>query len=246
MKKEKFDISKQVMETIRKENISIRSKYLIVAEKVGLGGVFGFTLLLSIFFLNLLLYSFKVTDRLEYLAFGQPGLEVLLQTFPYHWLLLAILFLALAGWLLKRYDISYRKPLSLLIAGLLALTTLGGIAFAYSSLNERLENTHQLRPLYGTRQGMGRKGILGTVIEARQGIIQIETSSNQRLDIYYDNSTHFPTGKDFNPGERIKVMGEEINGRFEAWGIRHTTSAGLPGMRSNSSPHEGGRGHFSR
>ena len=112
-------IENQIMKKIEKSKI--KSKYFVLTEKIGLGGGLIFSILLSIFFLNLFLFYIKSIDNLEYLSFGKNGILAFLESFPYHWLLIFIIALFIAGYLITKYDISYKKPFIYIAIALILL-----------------------------------------------------------------------------------------------------------------------------
>ena len=75
---------------------------------MGLGSALLLSALIAVFFINLVLFYAKSTDNLEYLSFGFQGALAFLESFPYLWMLLGILFIFIACYLIKKYDISYK------------------------------------------------------------------------------------------------------------------------------------------
>ncbi len=224
--KHTIDISNQVMKTIKQQQVTIRSKYFVLAERVGLGGVFGLSILLAVFFLNLAFYSLKTTNALEYLSFGSLGAQAFLESFPFEWLLITIVFLIPIHFIMKKYDFSYKHPITIISLVLLTFVSVSAISLAYSNVNERLAMT-DLQPLY-MRKGMGKNGIIGKIKTVQDHGLLIETLDNKIVTVNFTQETHFPTGIDFHVGEYVRVVGDYSQGEFTARGIRKSISSDYP------------------
>ena len=61
----------KIMKKIKDDKISFRSKYVFLAQKLGLGGGFALSLVLAILFLNLAFFTMKASGTLEFLSFGR-------------------------------------------------------------------------------------------------------------------------------------------------------------------------------
>ena len=97
-------LEKKVMEKIKTGKVSLRSKYIFLAEKLGFSSVLIFSVLLSILFLSLVLFYFKSTDNLIYLSFGSRGLFAFLESFPIWLVIIFTALIFLAGWLLTKTE----------------------------------------------------------------------------------------------------------------------------------------------
>jgi hypothetical protein len=224
----KNDISNLVLQKIAKEKISIRSKYLVLAEKLGLSGGLALTIIASIIFVNFILYWLKSSDNLEFLSFGNQGILAFLQSFPYLLVTGGIVFLVLASLLLKKFDISYKKPYRILVVCLVLLTFFISGIMAISGANEKLEQAiihgrlRSLKPFIPLppRKGiMGRNGLIGEIMEIEKNYFTIQ-AGEKKVKINFDQNTHFPMGSDFSIGDKIGSIGKFENDEFEAIGIR--------------------------
>lgn len=222
----KKDLSKTVMRKIEKEGIKIRSKYLVLAEKLGLSSVFILSIIMSALFINLILFWLKTTQNLDFLSFGSLGVLAFLEFFSYLWLVVVVVLLIVASLLLKKYDISYKKPYKWLVLGILFLAVLTGGAVAVSGVNEELAQQvsegrfFPLRPFYGRGYGMRRKnGIVGKVIKVNKDSLLVDVNG-QSINVIFNNKTHFPEGQDFQTGDWVRAVGEQKESGFNAFGMR--------------------------
>ncbi len=210
----KVDLEARIMKRIKDEGISFRSKYIFLAQKLGLGGGLALSLILAILFLNLAFFTMKVSGSLEFLSFGKIGILAFLESFPYHWILIGVAFFVVASMILSRYDISYRKPFNKLLAALLLLIFVAGTALALSGIDEAIEEKVAqgkipiLRPFYGRRGEIGRRGLVGEVVEIRNGNLVVESSEEEKVFIELTRNTLLPPESDLKVGDRIRVVGE--------------------------------------
>lgn len=136
-----IDIEKKVMGKIRSGKVTLRSKYIFLAEKLGVGSVIVFTILLAILFFNLVLFYLKASDNLAYLSFGRFGMLAFLESFPYWLVIVFILLIFIAGYFLKKSAFAYKKPFGWLTLILIVLILLAGTGLAFTKIgfNERFE-----------------------------------------------------------------------------------------------------------
>lgn len=135
--KEKFE--ERIMSKIRSGKVRLRSKYIILAEKLGIESAFALSLILSILFINLFFFYLKATDNLEYLSFGSEGIYAFLESFPYALVTALIIFVFIAGHILAKADISYMKPFNYFALSFVAFVFISGAILAYTDVPEKLE-----------------------------------------------------------------------------------------------------------
>lgn len=216
----------KVMRKIKDEKISFCSRYLLLAQQLGLGGGFILSLVLAILFLNLAFFTMKVSGDLEFLSFGRMGILAFLQSFPYHWILIGLLFFLVSSTILSRYDISYKKPFKAILAVLFGIVFVVGILLAVSGINEFIEEkvvpgrTHIVRFLY-RRMGVAYdNGLVGEVIEIRSDGLLVETSGKKEVFVELTEDTLLPTEFDPKVGEHIIVVGKRNEDNFRAHALR--------------------------
>jgi len=219
---DKGDLVKEVMEKIKKEKILIRSKYIILAQKLGLGSSLVLSLVIASIFINFSLYWLKVSSNLEFLSFGSRGVLAFLESFEYLWILAGIVFFVIASLLLKKYDISYKKSYKLLVAGFLALVFIVGGVMAFSGANEKLAGEVDkgrmrfLRVFYKRRFGVrGRNGLAGEVVRVERNGLRVKINGDE-IEVVFSKKTQFLKGRNFSKGDMVRVVGRYKEGRFEA------------------------------
>ncbi len=209
-----IDLKAKVMRKIRDGKINFRSRYIFLAKKLGLGGGLTLSLILAALFLNLTFFGVKASGSLEFLSFGRKGILAFLESFPYHWIIIGLVFFLLASIILSRYDISYKKPFKRILAILLLSVFVAGAVISLSGVNEAIEDRvnqghfRLLRPFYGKRHGMWRNALLGEVTEVKSDGLMVDIAQERTVFIRFAESTLFPAGSDFNKGDYIRVLGE--------------------------------------
>jgi preprotein translocase subunit SecG len=107
------DLEKNIMDKIKTGQVKLKSKYVFLAEKLGLGTAFTLSTVLSILLFNLTLFYMKETDNLQYLSFGKRGILAFLESFPYMLVVSFIILILLAGYLISKSEAGYKKPLDI-------------------------------------------------------------------------------------------------------------------------------------
>ena len=100
------NLEDKVMESIKGGNVKLRSRYLFLAEKLGLGSALVLTILLAVLFFSLVLFYLQATDNLWYLSFGSRGIYAFLESFPYFLVVALVILILLSDWILKKSGVS--------------------------------------------------------------------------------------------------------------------------------------------
>lgn len=218
MVKKKTNITEKVMEKIEKEEIKMRPKAYFVLGSLFLGiGLAGATLL-AIFFINLVLFRLRVHAPFGYLRFGFPGLRPFLTNFPWAILLLAIGGIAGGIYLLKKYEISYKKSFVGIVIVLITFVFVAGFILDRVGLNRRAQEIKPLHRFY-RQQSAGGNWIAGKIVVMEKNLLTVELPDGTEVEVHWDKSTHFPTGANFVIGNHIRAVGEWEDDLFNARGI---------------------------
>jgi hypothetical protein len=186
---EKQKLENSIMDKIGSGRVKLRSKYVFLAEKLGLGTAFALSVTLAVLFFNLLLFYLKETDNLKYLSFGRFGFLAFLESFPYLLVIAFIIFIIMAGYLLAKSDASYKKPFGLLAVGLIIFIMIAGGVLTYTEIAKKMEaeaylGRHPAGTFFKFFVGGGtetrRLGIAGMVFEVGDNYLIIETPQGLR------------------------------------------------------------------
>lgn len=221
------ELEKNIMDKIKTGQVKPRSKYLFLAEKLGLGTAFALSVVLAALLFNLILFYMKETDNLHYLSFGKIGILAFLESFPYVLVIIFILFIVLAGYLTTKSDISYKKPFGYLAVTLIISIMFFGGALTYTKIAESIEKgKHPFnRFLMKGSLDMREKGIAGIVFEKGDDYLILETPHGLRninLDKTEENLS------EIEKGEFIVAVGDNSEYDFMAQKIRILKKEEMP------------------
>jgi len=213
------ELEKNIMDKINTGQVKPRSKYLFLAEKLGLGTAFALSVVLAALLFNLILFYMKETDNLHYLSFGKMGILAFLESFPYVLVIIFILFIVLAGYLTTKSDISYKKPFGYLASVLIVSVMFFGGMLTYTKIAESIEKgKHPFnRFLMKGSLEMREKGIAGIVFEKGEDYLIVETPHGLRSI----NSTEIKDDlAEVEKGEFVMAIGDNLEYDFVAQKIR--------------------------
>jgi len=220
------NIENKIMADIKSGRVKLRSKYIFIAEKLGLGSAFALSILLAILFFSLILFYLKASDNLFYLSFGSRGLFAFLESFPFLLVASVIILIFIAGFIIKKSGAFYHKPFGRLALGLISLVISLGFILTFTNLAEMIEReTFRprptgmfFRPFLQRGFENRRSGIAGRAISINDKIIDIQTPRTlEKIDISHIDTSTIIT---LIPGKFITAIGERQGDVFIAKDIR--------------------------
>jgi hypothetical protein len=227
MNDEKLENS--IMGKIKSGQVKLKSKYVFLAEKLGLGTAFTLSVLLSILFFNLILFYLKETDNLKYLSFGKFGIFAFLESFPYLLVIVFIILIVLSGYLLTRSDVSYKKPFGCLAIGMIAIIMVLGGVLTYTNLGQNFEREARrgnesvrvfFKPLIDDRNN----GVAGIVFEQGEDYLILQTPQGLRRVDTKDVSN-------IKKDQFVIAVGSGDKSSFKATRIRVVNKEDMPSVR---------------
>lgn len=228
------NIENKVMEEIKSGKVKLRSKYVFLAEKLGVGSAFAFSIILSILFFSLVLFYLRSSDNLFYLSFGSRGLLAFLDSFPYGLIIVFVVFLFVAGFILKKTGVAYKKPFGILAVLLIVSVTLVGAMLTLTRLTERIEQrtfdtrsrNRILRPLMERGIVERKGGIAGRIIEIDRGYFVVQTPQGARKIILVNLERPIDGVAEINSW--VMAVGEKQGEDFVAKLIRVINQGDMP------------------
>lgn len=222
------------MADINSGKVKLRSKYIFLAEKFGLGSAIILTILLAVLFFNLVLFYLRESDNLGYLSFGSRGLFAFLESFPYLLIVGLILLVLLAGFIMKKSGMNYKKPFGYLALALTIFIVLAGMVLAYTNIAQRIERESRgshtvgrfFKPFFGQGSGERQLGIAGRIVEIAGLNIVIQTPRDtQLIDLSLDTKD---SPDDLEVGMFIMAVGVRTPEIFKAERIRVVDLSEMP------------------
>ncbi|MFA5085981.1 MAG: hypothetical protein WC468_00060 [Candidatus Paceibacterota bacterium] len=225
------ELEKSIMEEIKSGQVKIRSKYVFVAEKLGLGTAFALSVLLSVLFFNLILFYLKETDNLKYLSFGKFGIFAFLESFPYLLVVAFIILIVLSGYLITKSDVSYKKPFGYLAVGMVASIMVMGAVLTSANVGKIIETQARggmvpARMLLDPMTGVRNSGVAGIVFEEGEGYIVLQTPQGLR-NVDLERTEGVP---EIEKGQFVVAVGKKEGYDFKADKIRIFEKKDLPAV----------------
>lgn len=230
-------IEARVMGNIKSGKVKLRSKYVFLAEKLGLGSAVILSLLLSVLFFNLVLFYLKASDNLAYLSFGSLGFFAFLESFPYLLVVSFIILVFIVGYLFKKTEIAYQKPFGYLAVGLMFFILLTGSGLAFTNIAEEIERQafearsfgFLFHPFLQKGTEDHQYGIVGRIVEVGKNYARVQTTRTvESLD--FSGVTNLNNIR-LAEGDFIMVIGERGCGGFRATSLHLIDPSDMPMIR---------------
>ncbi len=120
------NFKERVFASIAERDIKIHPKIYFVVRIVLLAIVACMTLLVSVFIINYVFFSLRISGRNMLLGFGSQGWIWFFAYFPWALLAVDVILVGLLEWLLKQFRFGYRSPTLYLLIVLFAVTISAG------------------------------------------------------------------------------------------------------------------------
>jgi hypothetical protein len=224
------DISKNILQKIKKEKIQPYSKKHFLLKKSIVWTLFGLSILLGIVASSVTIFQLKHTDWDLYDRSNYSLLEFLAIVIPYFWLIFLMIFIGIAYNYFRRTEKGYRYHTLLIIAISIIVSIIGGIGVYQTGFSERIEAVFQENiPVYRMiNRGRHRmwmspeQGLLAGEIKEIISAEEIELIDLHGNNWVIDISRAFWRGR-LRPevGLEIKLIGKiKFKGQFVATEIR--------------------------
>lgn len=235
----KNTLADAIVGKIRNDDIRMRSRLSVWAEKAGLKSLFVGLLFFLTLIAGLIVLWISLNSDLLISGYGAYGILSFIESFPYIPIIVFTGVFVVMVRILRRYDFSYKKPLLITLSVLMIIVVLS----AYL-----LNKTPQSRSiLYGGGQrlrmigGSGTNFVTGHVKSIDGQIISLETVDNITVPVILSDTTHIPVGSP-SAGDLIRSVGVWEGESFQAAGVRVFQDGQNPGPGPGNGPRQGGNG----
>lgn len=218
-----------VMSEIKSGRIKLRSRYIFLAEKLGLGSAFILSALLGVLFVNLALFYLKESGNLAYLSFGQRGVFAFLESFPYLLVVAVIFLLFLAGYIFKKSGFFYKNPFGVSAILIISLIVIVGAFLSFTGIGEGIEKRsfgHDpaanmlFRPIFERGLDERERSAAGRVSEIGEGYITVQTPRNTQKILTQKLQPDKITP--ISVGDLVMAVGQKTDEGFVADDLRET------------------------
>jgi len=220
------NLEDKVMTEIKSGRVKLRSKYIFLAEKLGLGSALALTVVLAAVILSVTAFYLNASESMWYLGFGHRGLGAFLESFPYQLVLAVVGLVLIAGIILKKTSFAYNKPFGYISAILIAVVIIGGTVLGFTGLSRRMEDRafsgrgagQMFRPMFSPAFDERERGMAGVVSSITSSSLDIQTPRG----IKSVNIAHLsqPLPDNMATGTFVVVVGKNEDKAFEAEAVR--------------------------
>jgi len=230
MRKMKKDISKEIVEKIKKEKIKPIEKWKINFKNYLYWGVVGVFILLSGAFFSLIILNFTGFGE-EMFGFFHLGrfLRILIFTAPYLWILAFGICVISGVFIFQKTKTGYRHNVLFVVSIILIIVSVLGVVGHFLRMNERLEDglPHNIdhRMMKFKKEGrlfMPEEGVLvGKIKKVKEGSILLNDPKNEKWVVLYSNKTKTAKDIELKEGVKVIIFGEKSGDHeFSAFGIK--------------------------
>ncbi len=236
---DKSSIHASVLSAITNGTVRMRPHWHFVVRSLGLAlGVLCLGVL-GIFLISFIVFALHQSGVWFVPPFGMLGIGVLLRSFPWLLVVIALVAVVVLEALVRRYAFAYRKPILYSSLGIILVVLLGGFALAQTPVHRLMfqrAQTHALPiagPLYrdyGTRRPNNM--VSGVVRDVSSDGYVVEVAEGELIVVATTSETRSWGRMMFAPGDEIVVLGSAQRGVLRARGIRKI----VPGARIMHGP----------
>lgn len=223
----KKSIKAGVEDAIKTGKAKMRPRSYFVVRSILLIIGSGLLALTLVYLTSFVFFVMRVSGVWFVPAFGPSAVGVFFKSLPWVLIIIAIVFVIILEWLVKRYALAWRKPLLYSTFGIIGFVLVSGFIVAQTSLHrgafEYAENDKLplIGPLY---RGYGKPHLKdihpGTILELTENGLIIETRDGERWNVEIVETTRLPFGGEFVIGDAVIIHGEKDDDVITAFGIR--------------------------
>jgi len=240
-----FDCSDRIMNTIKKKQVKMRSRWIVLTEYFGLRTTWVLLVLFVVVIFNLVLFIISRSPQWEFLEFGTEGWKLFVTHFPYGYMALAAFSLMLCCLLMKRFSWSYLLPFKIFSLLFVFFSLIAGaVAFA-SGVNEKLYQRLVEGPdaddsllarvycLTANQPLDAQNAVMGEVMYVDHDSLVLQTPSLEVVTVYMNDHTTWPGQESLQKFDVVKMIGVRKNDTFLAKHIKKEVSQRMPLQRGS-------------
>lgn len=223
------EIKQSIMQRITQGSVRMRPRwhFLLLSILIAVGSLIVFLALM--YAVSLVVFFLRESGAWFTPSFGGRGWYSFFGSLP--WVLMALLgvFVLVLEILVRRYAFVYKKPLLSSVLVVLAAVLLGGFIVSQTPLHREMRSfaKHGLLPppldrLYRPPFHMRSDDIFeGVVVATTSNGVIVSDEDRATSTVIIGPRTRLPYGTHFAPGDRVVIVGDEIeDDTVQAFGIR--------------------------
>lgn len=227
------NIKNSILEKIKNKNIKKIPKifFNLKGFLFALAIIIFFSLLL--FLVSFIFFTLKVSGLWYLPIFGWKGVGLLIKNFPWILILLIFIFIIIIEILIRRYRVSYRRPVLYSVLFLILILTIMSFLVWKTSLQESIyqnsKDNRFVQDFYKTYLNPAPDQFHpGTVVEVNSEGFIIEQRDKSRINVKILKNTKIRPGFKIYKGGRLLIIGKIKNGVIEAESIENAPISGRP------------------
>lgn len=227
-------LKERLLHDIKDGKVAMRPRIYFTLRLAALIATLIAILVISVFIVNFISFSIRISMSDALLGFGAPGVGAFFAHFPWHLAVLDALLILLLQYLLRHFSFGYRIPVLYLVGVLIAGASLFGVTLDRATpFNERMHERRMYLPpgprgMYeGVRPPPKGSGICRCKILAVEGnILTVEDirpdadSATSSLIVVLPSDSRRATTTGLTVGDIVFIAGKEEGGVIEAFGVR--------------------------
>jgi hypothetical protein len=213
---------------VQQGDVHMKPKYYFKLKEAALILAIILTFCLTLYTASLVIFIFNPNDALILSRFGFTGIEFLLISLPWFFILLVVGLILLIEFFIKRFTLVYQRPLIYSLLLLVFLMVIGAACIEKMSFHKKLSGMAQekniplLSPFYKEANHMHQLPLhQGMIIEVSEShTLLMQTTDGEKLLVIITPATKFFSGTEFTINEIIQVVGKRIENQIKARGIK--------------------------
>jgi hypothetical protein len=102
-------LEQEIMKKIDKDEIKMKPKWQFLMKTLGLRGALFLNILIAALFISGMIYFASINTPLELWDYGDIGIQIFFEDFPYFWLIIGLILIIGSGILLSKVGENYKK-----------------------------------------------------------------------------------------------------------------------------------------
>lgn len=122
---------REILEKIRTGEVKMKPRWWFVAKIVGLRGIWWGLILMTALGISAVVYYWQIYEVAEVAEYGDIGWTILIQNFPYLWLMAALVGISGGVALKSRMGENYRKTTKVVLATTIIVVMLATVGLLW-------------------------------------------------------------------------------------------------------------------
>ncbi len=225
-----YNLRDKILSEIRAGRVHMTPRAVYALQIVALAAIVGAILTTTVFIVNFIFFSIRISSYESLLWFGPNGFLTFLYLFPWPLAIADGALVVLLQWLLRKFRFGYLLPVLYIVAAvILGAGVLGFILDRATTVNDRLfEGRERLPPplhqLYdGARHLPPEQGVCRCeILSVKENVLVAKDTHNTAriLTIVLPHASQYATTSGLHAGDIVFVAGREKDGLIEAFGVR--------------------------